>query len=198
MARKVGAKWLMAQYLSDHVGEVVDGRDLMAISGGQSDYGRRIRELRRLGFKISTRQDRADLGPRDYVLEELHALDPTPEAFRGYVFAETISATLRAEVLARNGYMCQHCGVCAGDIGENGRPVRLHIGHIVAAADGGRAEISNLRALCELCNLGEKDRAPAPPKYRKVMTLLRSADEAVQRQVLDFLRRKFEGQGGLF
>ena len=51
--------------------------------------------------------------------------------------------------------------------------------------------MGNLRALCSLCNLGEKDRAPAPPQYRKIMSVLRPAREETQRMVLDFLLKKF-------
>lgn len=165
---------------------------------GDTDYARRLRELRSLhGYKLATHRDRPDLRAGQYMLEELPERDPTPGANKGYSFRTGIPARLRREVLERNGMACQYCGAGVGDISDSGRPVRLHVGHIVDAADGGKVEIDNLRALCSDCNLGEKDVMPMPPTTRKIMALLRNARIDTQREVLAKLLRRFpdEAQG---
>ncbi len=94
------------------------------------DYQRRIRELRdEKGMQIRSRVERHDLEPG------------------------TKWARLRAEVLDRNGFTCQMCGLSPGDIDPaTGRKVRLHLGHIKDKSLGGKDELSNLRALCSTCN----------------------------------------------
>ena len=192
MPRDIGGKWKIAQYLCKHVGEVVNGADLMAVTGGQSDYARRIRELRQeLGYKIESSHDRSDLGQREYILTELPPRVPTPEANRGYTFRRNIPPSVRSVVLARNGFTCQHCGVGVGEVQSDGRPVRLHIGHIHDADSGGPVSEHNLVALCQECNQGEKNRMPDPPKFAKVMALLRPADLETQKRALEFLKSKF-------
>jgi hypothetical protein len=55
---------------------------------------------------------------------------------------------LRVQVLARDGYRCLMCG-------RTSEAVALEIDHVLAVADGGSDEISNLATLCKDCNLGK-------------------------------------------
>lgn len=59
---------------------------------------------------------------------------------------------LRYEVLKRDGFRCQICGATAAD------GYKLHIDHIIPVSKGGRTEMSNLRVLCERCNMGKRDK----------------------------------------
>ena len=65
------------------------------------------------------------------------------------------SASLRYDVLARDQFTCQICGRSQNDRGK------LHVDHIYPIAKGGKTEINNLRALCDRCNLGKKDKIEA-------------------------------------
>ena len=102
-----------------------------------------------------------------------------------------LSTRVRAEVLSRDGNTCQMCGVAAADIGENGRPVRLHIDHIKARSHGGSDDLSNLRALCSTCNEGAKNLTKEPPSATWLLTQVRRASVGDQRAVLDWLQAKF-------
>lgn len=62
-----------------------------------------------------------------------------------------MGAKLRYAVLQRDGFRCQLCGATKG----NG--VVLHVDHIIPVSKGGLTEMSNLRTLCERCNLGKGD-----------------------------------------
>jgi 5-methylcytosine-specific restriction endonuclease McrA len=41
--------------------------------------------------------------------------------------------------------------------------VRLHIGHVIAKSKGGTDDLSNLRAICSVCNEGAQNIAPMRP-----------------------------------
>lgn len=60
--------------------------------------------------------------------------------------------SLRYDIMRRDGFKCQLCGASAKD------GVRLHVDHIIPVSKGGKTEPSNLRTLCERCNLGKRDK----------------------------------------
>ena len=106
------------------MGVILTSIELFDISGGKTEWGRRVRELRNQeGMNIITHNDRSDLMPGQYLL-----VNTKPLPF----FNRSISKELRALVLDRNGYTCQMCGIAAGEPhpANNGRKARLHIGHI--------------------------------------------------------------------
>ena len=187
MAR-IGAKEKIRRFLKQHVGEVVTARQIQdAVGPATTEWARRLRELRKdEGWKINSHNDRADLKPGEYVLEE-HPPEPG-----SYSFEPTISARLRAQVLERNGYTCQMCGIGAGDIADDGRRARLHVGHIVDRDHSGTTVLTNLRALCSDCNQGAQNIAQEPPSHTMVLATVRRASEADQRKILAWLVNKFQ------
>lgn len=154
-----------------------------------SEWARRLRELRGdEHWPILSHHDKADLKPGEYVLME------TPPPKPAINFSRPISAKLRAEVLDRNGFTCQMCGKCPGEIDpETGRKVRLHIGHIKDKSLGGKDELSNLRALCSTCNQGAKNITTEKPTTIWLLGQIRRAGQDEQRAVYDWLRGKFDG-----
>lgn len=175
-------------FLLENIGQTFTMAEIRAASGGHAQADRRMRELRdHEGWKISSHVHRADLRPGEYILEER---PPEPDA-GDYTFAKPISRRLRAQVLERNGYTCQMCGIGAGDLTDDGRKARLHIGHIVDRDHGGKVELGNLRALCSDCNQGAKNIAQEPPSWSWLLAQVRRATESDQREVLKWLQRKF-------
>lgn len=63
-----------------------------------------------------------------------------------------MTPSLRYEILKRDNFRCQICGSTAQD------GVKLHIDHIVPVSKGGHTVRSNLRVLCDRCNLGKSDK----------------------------------------
>jgi 5-methylcytosine-specific restriction enzyme A len=57
----------------------------------------------------------------------------------------SIPAEVRRLVFERDRYQCQSCGRTA-------LAVKLTIDHIIALAQGGTNDISNLQTLCDRCN----------------------------------------------
>lgn len=158
-----------------------------AAGPGVSEWARRVRELREdEHWPILTNNDRADLKPGQYLLKE------TPPPKSEVKFTRGISAKLRAEVLDRNGFTCQMCGLSPGDVDPStGRKVRLHIGHIKDKSLGGKDELSNLRALCSTCNQGAKNITIEKPTGLWLLSQIRRAGQDEQRAVYDWLRKKF-------
>jgi hypothetical protein len=177
--RKPGSKKRIRQFFLANIGKVVTSIQLRDAAGTSvSEWARRLRELRGdEHWPILTHHDRTDLKPNEYLLKE--APPPKP----AIIFSRPISAKLRAQVLDRNGFTCQMCGRCPGEIDpDTGRKVRLHIGHIKDKSLGGKDELSNLRAK----NItGEK------PTTIWLLSQIRRAGQDEQKAVYEWLRTKF-------
>jgi hypothetical protein len=144
---KDGARAKLRTHFLSNLNRVMDSNELREVAGGISEWARRVRELRtEEGFQILTHNDRSDLKPGEYLLE-----NPKPQP----AFERSISRETRAYVLDRNGFTCQMCGAVAGEPHpyDPGRKTRLHIGHIIDKSMGGADDPSNLRAICSVCNV---------------------------------------------
>ena len=184
---KTGSKEKIRKFLLANIGHVVTKDAIRDAAGsGVTEWARRLRELREQeGWKILSNNDRTDLKPGEYLLVE-------PPSDRRVIFSRVISARLRAEVLDRNGFTCQMCGLTPGEIDPyTGRKVRLHIGHIVDRNLGGRDELSNLRALCSTCNQGAKNITGEKPSEIWLLSQVRRAGIAEQKAVFAWLSKKF-------
>ncbi len=187
--RKPGSKERIRQFLLANIGRVVSSIEIRDAAGADvSEWARRVRELREDEYwPILTNNDNAGLKPGQYLLKE------APPKKSAVKFSRNISAKLRAEVLDRNGFTCQMCGLTPGDIDpDTGRLVRLHIGHIVDKSFGGKEELSNLRALCSSCNQGAKNITSVKPPAIWLLSQVRRAGQEEQLAVLSWLNKKFK------
>jgi 5-methylcytosine-specific restriction endonuclease McrA len=184
---RIGSKEKIRLFLLANIGRVIESHELQAAADGAVQYSRRLRELRdEEGWPILSHNDSTELKPGQYLLRE----KPTPKT-RPH-FARTISARLRAEVLDRNGFTCQMCGLTPGEIDPaTNRKVRLHIGHIKDKGLGGKDELSNLRALCSTCNQGAKNITTEKASTIWLLSQIRRAGQDEQRAVYAWLRKKF-------
>jgi hypothetical protein len=167
---------------------VLGWEELREVAGGITEWGRRVRELRtEEGYQILTNNDRSDLKPGQYLLE-----DPKPVP----AFERAISKETRALVLDRNGFTCQMCGAVAGEPHpyDPSRKTRLHIGHIVDKSMHGSDDYSNLRAICSVCNEGAKNLTLDRPSAMKLLVQVRRAQTVDQQKVLEWLVAKFPDQ----
>jgi len=188
MARKIGARTKLREHFLSNIGRLMDSDELREIAGGITEWARRVRELRtEEGYQIQTHNDRSDLKPGQYILE-----NPTPQP----AFERAISKETRAFVLDRNGFTCQMCGAVAGEPHpyDPSRKTRLHIGHIVDKSQGGIDDASNLRALCSVCNEGASNLTLERPSAQKLLIQVRRAKGGDQLELLQWLIRKFPKQ----
>ena len=71
------------------------------------------------------------------------------------LFSRTISAKLRNEVLERDNYYCQYCGIDLRENLDNVFPPTVD--HVNPVRSGGKNNPKNLVACCWRCNSGKKD-----------------------------------------
>ena len=184
-----GARAKLRKYLLANMGRVIGSDELRKASGNISEWARRIRELRtEEGYQILTHNDRNDLKPGEYLLENKK---PQP------AFARAISKETRSLVLDRNGFTCQMCGAVAGEPHpyDPGRKTRLHIGHVIDKSMGGTDDLGNLRAICSVCNEGAKNLTTDRPSAMKLLIQVRRATGTDQISVLDWLLKKYPHRG---
>ena len=184
-----GARAKLRKYLLANTGRVIGSDELRKASGNISEWARRIRELRtEEGYQILTHNDRDDLKPGEYLLENKK---PQP------AFARAISKETRSLVLDRNGFTCQMCGAVAGEPHpyDPGRKTRLHIGHVIDKSMGGTDDLGNLRAICSVCNEGAKNLTTDRPSAMKLLIQVRRATGTDQLTVLDWLLKKYPQRG---
>ncbi|ASF45368.1 HNH endonuclease [Methylovulum psychrotolerans] len=166
----------------------MDSDELREVAGNQSEWARRIRELRNEeGYLILTHNDRSALKPGQYLLE---TAKPQP------AFEHAISKETRAFVLDRNGFTCQMCGAVAGEPHpyDPTRKTRLHLGHIIDKSKGGSDDASNLRAICSVCNEGASNAMLTRPDLQNLLIQVRRATSADQLEALKWLITKFPKQ----
>jgi hypothetical protein len=184
---KSSAKSRIKAFFLENKGKVVTAKQLQAVAEPVSEWARRVRELRdEEGWPIITNHDSVELKPGEYML-----IGDPPE-FPTVQFKRGISQRLKAEVLDRNGFTCQSCGLTPGDIDpETGRKVRLHVAHIVDKSLGGKDELSNLRTYCSSCNQGAKNLTPEKPSRIWLLSQIRRANIEDQRAAYEWLATKF-------
>lgn len=186
--RRIGSKEKIRRFLLANIGRVIESHELQTAADGAVQYSRRLRELRdEEGWAILSHNDSAELKPGQYLLR-VQPPDEIPPRF-----ARAISARLRAEVLDRNGFTCQMCGIAAGDLDPStNRKARLHVSHVKDKTLGGKDELSNLRALCSTCNQGAKNITLEKPTTIWLLSQIRRAGQDEQREVYAWLSAKFE------
>lgn len=185
---KGGARGKLRAHFLANIGRIMDSDELRAVAANQSEWARRVRELRtEEGYLILTHNDRSELKPGQYLLE-----NPKPQP----AFERAISKETRAIVLDRNGFTCQMCGAVAGEPHpyDPTRKTRLHIGHIIDKSKGGIDEPSNLRAICSICNEGAQNATLIRPDLKQLLIQIRRATSADQLEALKWLIAKFPKQ----
>ena len=187
-APRGGARGKLRAHFLANIGRVIDSDELRAVAENISEWARRVRELRtEEGYLILTHNDRSNLKPGQYLLE---TAKPQP------AFERSLSKETRALVLDRNGFTCQMCGAAAGEFHpyDPTRKARLHIGHIIDKSKGGSDELSNLRAICSVCNEGAQNATLIRPDLKQLLVQLRRAAAIDQLEALKWLIAKFPTQ----
>jgi len=183
-----GARGKFRAHFLANIGRIMDSDELRVVADNQSEWARRVRELRtEEGYPILTHNDRSELKPGQYLLE-------TP--IQQPAFERAISKETRACVLDRNGFTCQMCGAVAGEPHpyDSTRKTRLHIGHIVDKSKGGSDDPANLCAICSVCNEGAQNATLIRPDLKQLLIQIRRSTSADQLEVLKWLIAKFPRQ----
>ncbi|MDQ8162710.1 MAG: hypothetical protein P3C10_09020, partial [Gemmatimonadota bacterium] len=75
-ARTKGSRALLREFVTANVGRTITSKELQAASGGASEWGRRLRELRdEEGYQVKSHKDDPDnLKPGEYRLDTIDRL----------------------------------------------------------------------------------------------------------------------------
>lgn len=79
-------------------------------------------------------------------------LDRTTYSRLAAVERGELSDSMRYDILNRDNFTCVICGA------SSRQGVRLHVDHIIPVSKGGKSVPSNLRTLCERCNIGKSNK----------------------------------------
>jgi len=117
---------------------------------GIADHAKRKRQMEALQELQRIKQREADR-KFEQRLAEQSKKDWERERHNAFVTKQRrlLNDSLRYDILRRDGFRCQICGATAKD------GYKLHVDHIVPVSKGGLTEPSNLRTLCERCNMGK-------------------------------------------
>ena len=91
-----------------------------------------------------------------------------------------VSDSMRYNILSRDNFTCVICGA------SSKQGVTLHVDHIIPIAKGGKSVPSNLRTLCERCNIGKSDKIEvtrqAPSRTRSAQVVMTANESAADKQ----------------
>ncbi len=200
---ELGAAKRVANYLALEVGEgcVFEKATLRTIVPNREQVDRRMRDLRKVGWKIRTYRDMASLKPSELFLEKIGDQVWEP----GYRWPkEGISAATRRRVFERDGRRCMVCGIDFGDEfpGLPGVVARGTMGHVIPKERGGSlTDIANLRPECQLCNEAAKNLTEMPPDIDLLKRRVGQLGRADKRQLFEWMssgRRSFSRKEDLW
>jgi len=179
----------LLEYFMAHPNRPIPNAQLAKLLGTSrtDSWTRRLRELREPrhgGYEIYTKRDRASLRPDEYLFPA--------QARRVATREPRISGRIRAEVMLRDAYTCQACGVTRADRYPDGRRVTLHVAHNVADSLGGSATLQNCFTLCSRCNEAESNIGSDRPMLEKTMAQVRRLPDHEKREIFLFLKKVFE------
>lgn len=95
-----------------------------------------------------------------------------------------VTHKLRFDVLERDQYTCQYCGLTNEDEYEDGEKVKLVIDHKIPLDKGGTNDLDNLLTACFRCNEGKKDRVLKVDSDEKLHEILNRVELDSVREVI--------------
>jgi len=111
-------------------------------------------------------------------------------------FSVQIPQELRSLALSQREFACFMCGAAEGETDpyDPSKQIHLHVSLMLNRQDGGSDELSNLRALCSVCNEGAQNISPKRPEWVDLLVQLRRAPALDQVEALKWLMKKFPAQ----
>jgi len=189
---KVGAAKRVAHYLATKVGEgeTFSKATLREIVPNTEQVDRRMRDLRKVGWKIRNYKDMASLAPNELFLEKIgdHVWED------GYRWpAEGLTAAKRRRVYERDGHRCAVCGI---DFGAEypdkpGVIARPTVGHVIPKDRGGDpTALENLRPECQLCNETARNLTEVPADLELLKQKVAALPRKDKRELIGWMLRR--------
>lgn len=141
-----GAQSKILEFFRRNVGKKITGEELRYVARGNSEWARRVRELRtEQGWPILTRgTGMPELPVGVYLLET----DKQAE-----VHDRSIPDPVKVKVLQRDGFACKSCGWSRSTADPSDRyRTQIELHHIEHHVAGGKNTEENLVSLCNVCH----------------------------------------------
>jgi hypothetical protein len=187
-----GARRIAAYlYFNVDVNDTFTMRELREALGGEDTpeqaehLNRRLRDLRKQGWRFRSYKDQAGQAVDTYVLEQ--------KGNRLWLGEQTVrpsvSAAVKRQVFDRDLSRCVICGVAAGEPypGEPGTAARLTVGHRTPGVRRGNASPDNLQTECARCNEPVRNIAPNPEVLAEVMAAVKQLGAADKATLLTWI-----------
>lgn len=89
-----------------------------------------------------------------FIMKKIKSDEEAKEAYeyKKKIERQRLTDSLRYDIMRRDGFKCVLCGASVQE------GAKLHVDHIIPIAKGGETKASNLRTLCDRCNLGKRDK----------------------------------------
>ncbi len=118
----------------------------------EAERQKRAQEQRELARKQAAERRQKEKEKEQARIEK----EKTMSEQKRYIAAQRrlMTDSLRYDVMHRDGFRCVLCGASP----KTDPNIVLHVDHIMPLSKGGKTEMSNLRTLCERCNLGKRDK----------------------------------------
>lgn len=155
------------------------------IPNSDEHFQRRLRELRKDGWGLSSNKYDRNVPPEYYRIDQVGwhpGLGEMRPKRRG------VSTTLSRQVFDRDGWRCRVCGIASGQQYEDGTHARLTVGHVLADEFGGKPTIGNLRAECSHCNEPVRNDLAKPESTEEIMTAVRNLPNRDLERLAEWLR----------
>jgi len=180
------ALWLAAEVRPGHIFTKAQLRKAVP---GREQVDRRMRDLRKYGWRIDDYKQDADLKPKELRLVEIGVAVWDPAARERATLA-TISDRVRQEVFSRDGHRCVRCGAQAGEhfADQVGVPVVLTAAHIYPDMLRNRATAKDLVTACQRCNEALKQHTANYLDADQVWQRIRDKGMADKRRLLAWMR----------
>lgn len=143
--KDTGVREKLLKFFKANIGKVVSNEELKYLAGDNSEWARRVRELRtEHGWAVVTQNTgRPDLKVGEYMLE--HGVQAEPHD-------RQIPDEVRAEVLTRDKFACVTCGWTQDKAVKGDPRTRLELHHVQMHSKGGANDAKNLKTLCNVCH----------------------------------------------
>ena len=184
------AAWL---YFNKEVGDTFSLREIRHAIGRDDEantdehLNRRVRDLRKFGWKIPSKQEDSSLEASEYRVvakgwQPGHG--PKPQS------SGQVSQRNRALVFRRDGSRCTVCGVGAGEVYQDGSGslAVMTIGHRIAQEMGGTDDLDNLRTECKRCNEPLRAEGGLPDTYDEIYAEARTLPAQDKQRLLTWLQ----------
>jgi hypothetical protein len=176
------ACWLLAVV---GVGNTFTKQQLRAAVPGREQVDRRMRDLRKYGWRIDEKRDDDNLAPNELrFVEPGLAVWVKSERAKGAI--GQVSDSVRQAVFKRDGHMCVRCGIAAGDYFDDrpGVRARLTLAHIYPGKLRAASRPDEFVTACQRCNESLRQHTDA---YRTGEQVWESIKELSRRERLQFL-----------